>query len=155
METLPPVLTRSVGGVLSVAASILIGAAIVGALLLVWFPKRSTLRVSSQSIGARTGLGRRLVVPLAMVSSATVMPVPSQDRSSMRSPDGLETTRVYGGAEGDAIRVDYVTQDASARSLVYVTGAARKVVAASRQIGVQVESSHLDKPRGNTDVDVC
>ncbi|MDE0318564.1 MAG: hypothetical protein OXI97_01635 [Acidimicrobiaceae bacterium] len=87
--------------------------------------------------------------------SATVVPVPAQDRSSTRSPDGLEATRIYGGAKGDAIRVDYVAQDASARSLVYVTGAAPKVVDALRQVGVQVESSDLDKPRANTDADVC
>ena len=56
----------------------------------------------------------------------------------------METINIYGGAEGEAIRFDYVAQDVSARSFVYVTGAARKVVDALRHVGVPVESSHLD-----------
>jgi len=155
IETVSPVLARSVGGLLSSAVLVLIGAVLTGALLLVWFPKRSTLRVSGQSVGVRTGLGRRLVVPLPMVRSATLTPMPPRHRSSKRSRDGLDTTSIYGGAEGDAIRVDYVAQDASARSFVYVTGAARKVAAALRHVGVRVEGSNLDKPRANTDADVC
>lgn len=150
MGTVPPALARAAGGLLSGVASILIGAVFAGALLLVWLPKRSTLRVSSQSVSARTGLGRRLVVPLAMVRAASAIQAPSRHRPSTHSPDGLGATDVYGAAEGDAIRVDYVAQDASARDFVYVTGAARKVVAALSHMGVPVESNRLNEPRKNT-----
>lgn len=154
IEVAPSVLTRSVGELLSGAVVALMVVAMFCAMVLVWVPKRSTLRVRSESVSVRTGLGRTLVVPLEMVSSATLTPMSSGPRPMMRRPDGLETSKVYGAAKGDTIRVDYVAQEVSARSFIYVTGAAGEIVEALRHAGVPVESDDLDEPRGVTSVDV-
>lgn len=150
IEVAPPVLTRTVGELLSGAAAALMVVAMFCAVVLVWVPKRSTLRVSSESVRVRTGLGRTLVVPLEMVSSATLEPMPSGPQSMTRGSDGLDTSKVHGAAKGDSIRFDYVAQDVSARSFIYVTAAAGTVVEALRHFGVPVESDALDEPRGVT-----
>lgn len=149
-----PVLTQSVGGLLSGAVTAVLIATAVFSWGLVIYPKRSTLRVSSQSVCVRMGLGHKLVVPLEVVSSAVVASMPTGHQPAKRNDSSLETSSMYGGAEGHAIRFDYVAPDASALSFTYVTGAAPKVVIALKHVGVRVERSRFDESRSVNDGDV-
>ncbi|WP_420443367.1 hypothetical protein [Candidatus Poriferisodalis sp.] len=118
---------------------VVVGAALLPLALEYFVPAHAVLRVRSEVVTVQTGRRSRQVLPISSVRYAEHVLVRSPDQNLAAPNAAADYDRRYGSSDGFAVRIHYIHEDLSVRSLTFVTSEARRVIDALKQVGVRVD----------------
>lgn len=104
-------------------------------------PTRALLRVSADAVTVRLGHRPKQVIAITSIQHAEHVLLRSPDHLIAAPTAAAENDRVYGTSHGYAVRIHYVHEDLSVRSITFVTSEARRVLDALTQVGIRLERS--------------
>ena len=104
-------------------------------------PTRALLRVSADAVTVRLGQRPKQVIPITSIQYAEQVLLRSPDHLIAAPTAAAANDHVYGTGHGYAVRIHYVHEDFSVRSITFVTSETRRVLDALKQVGVRLERS--------------